>query len=99
MNTTKIEARINELRATPAALVGSDEGTHGNPRTYRIYETITGDRFGKTSLGGNNATDCTEASAAANTAGRMRHFPSATKEIRAKREELKKLEKARRELA
>lgn len=86
--------RIKALLATEPALVGSDEGTHGTPRSYRIYETIRGKRYAMKSFADNNPTLCTEEEANRDSGGRMRHFPTAQAEIRAKQVELRKLEKA-----
>lgn len=93
MKNLATEKRIKELLATAPALVASDEGTHGGNRTYRIYETIRGERFGKTQYTDNNATDCTEEEASESTEGRLRQFPQTTKEIRTLAAELRKLER------
>jgi len=97
MTTTKtaeqIKTRIAELEATERALVGCDEGTHGKPLNHRIYEEITGERYAVASFAGNNGTRCTVEEAEANTEGRIRIFPNATAEIRAKQRELADLRK------
>jgi hypothetical protein len=91
MTAIEIKARIAELEATPRALVGTDEGTHGQPLTLRIYEEITGERYATASFAGSNATRRTEESAQADTKGRIRLFPLATAEIRRHAAELKQL--------
>ena len=90
-NAAEILKQIKELEATPRALVGADEGTHGKPLNHRIYEEITGERYATASFAGSNASRCTEESAQADTEGRIRYFPNATKEIRAAQAELKRL--------
>lgn len=87
----ELRERIAELEATPLALVGSDEGTHGKPLSYRIYEEITGERYATASFAGSNATRCSEQSAFDDTEGRIRTFPLATADIRAKQRELREL--------
>ena len=89
--TTKIEERIAELEATPRALIGCDEGTHGKPLNHRIYEEITGERYAVASFGGNNGTRCTVEEAQEATCGRIRMFPEAVKEMAALRRKLAEL--------
>lgn len=94
MTRSQIETRIAELEATPRALVGSDEGTHGQPLNHRLYEEITGERYATASFAGSNATRCTEESAYADTKGRVQIFPNATHDMREAQRELKELRKA-----
>jgi hypothetical protein len=93
------EERIAELAATPRALVGSDSGTHARPAVHDVYETITGERYATRSFAGANAIRVTEAEAKERTEGRIRTFPEATKEIRAKARELEELRRAVRRAA
>lgn len=74
------------------ALVGSDEGTHGKPGYYRVYETVTGKRYATYSFAGANATRCTEEQAKADTDGRIVKFPKAQAGIREAQAELKRLQ-------
>ncbi len=98
MTREEITARIADLEATPRALVGSDEGTHGKPLNHRIYEEITGERYATASFAGSNATRCTEESAHEDTEGRIRNFPNATADIRALARELAELKKQLRKM-
>jgi len=93
MASTEIETCIAELEATPRALVGSDEGTHGQSINHRIYEEITGQRYALAQFNGSNWTRCTEESARKDTEGRIRIFPNATAEMREAQRELAELRK------
>lgn len=86
-----IYARIREIESTDRKLIGSDEGTHAQPRTYRLYEEISGEKYATTSFGGNNATRCTieEAIEAIDKSqGRLIWFGSTQQELRDLRKEL-----------
>jgi len=98
MTKTQIEARIKDLEATPRALVGCDEGTHGTPLNHRIYEEITGERYATAQFAGSNWTRCTEESAQADTNGRIRVFVESLKGMRAAQRELRELRKQVRSL-
>lgn len=97
----EVEREIKSLEATPPALVGTDEGTHGKPGHYYLYETITGERYAMHSFANSNKTRCESVAAAVEeTDGYMRHFGNAeekireaAKRLRGLRAELKKLTK------
>jgi hypothetical protein len=93
MTRKEIEKRIAELEATPRALVRCDEGTHAKPATHRVYEEITGERYGVRSFAGANGTRCTEQEAEEWTAGKLNWFKESQKDIRAAQAELKRLKK------
>jgi hypothetical protein len=93
MTKKEIIERIAELESTPRALVGSDEGTHGKPLHQRIYEEITGERYGTASFGGNNASRCSEKSVFDDTEGRVILFNNETARIRGLQKELQELRK------
>jgi hypothetical protein len=99
MTTTEIERRIAEIESTERALVGSDEGTHGKPQTYRVYEEITGERYAVRSFAGANGSRCSELEAREDTEGRLIHFPESQRGMREKQAELKRLWKELREVA
>ena len=91
MTRQEIEKRIAELEATPRALVGSDQGTHGMPLQQSVWEEITGERYGTASFAGSNATRCSEQSVYDDTEGRVITFPNQQAEMREKQRELKEL--------
>lgn len=97
MNATitkvSIEKQIKELEATPATLVGSDEGTHGGPLTHNVYMTIEGVRFVTRNHGGRTLSNCTEEQAARDTEGRMRLFHAASQAMAEKIGKLRLLRK------
>lgn len=93
MSHTEIQARIVALESTERALIGSDEGTHGESGTYRMYEEITGDRYAVYSFAGRNGTRCTIGEAVESTVGRMNWFSNSQSDIRAAQAELKALRK------
>lgn len=84
-------ARIKELEATDRALVGSDEGTHGKPGKFNLYEEITGERYAVYSFGNANGSRCPVQEALDETEGYMRFFGRAEREMRAKQSELRGL--------
>lgn len=86
--------RIAELEATPRALIGSDEGTHGAPTTHRLYEEITGERYAVRQFGGDNGTRCTIEDAREGTNGRIIDFPNSLSQMRAAQRELAALKKS-----
>jgi hypothetical protein len=87
----KIEARIKELEATERALIGSDEGTHGKPGSFRLYEEITGERYAVYSFGGGNGSRCTIQEATDETEGRINWFTTSQAEINGLQKELNTL--------
>ncbi len=87
----KIEDRIKEIEATERALIGSDEGTHGKPGNYRLYEEITGERYAVYSFAGANGSRCTIQEATDETEGRINWFASSQVEIDGLQKELEGL--------
>lgn len=92
MTLTELAAEIKSLTEF-VALIGTDEGTHGKPGTYRIYAAVTGGEYATYSFAGANASRCTVAEAEEGTAGRIRWFAASRKEVAAKRKELESLRK------
>lgn len=96
LTVEQLRKRAAELEATPRTLVASDEGTHNKPRTYRVWQEITGEVYATTSFGNANATRCTYEEAEEGTAGRINHFQEASTELR---HQIRELEAIRRRLA
>jgi hypothetical protein len=90
--SSQIQKRIEEIKAEPRALIGTDEGTHGTPTYYRIYEEITGERYAVKSFAGRNGTRWTVEEAEDNTDGRIKMFRGEMARMSALRAELRKLE-------
>lgn len=84
----KIEARVKELESTDRALIGSDEGTHGKPGNFRLYEEITGERYAVYSFAGANGSRCTIQEATDETEGRINWFKNSQAEIDGLQKEL-----------
>lgn len=89
----KITARITAIEATSRALIGSDEGTHGKPGTFRLYEEISGERYAVYSFAGSNGSRCSIEEATEETDGRINWFPNSQAEIRGLQKELSGLRK------
>lgn len=89
---SQIQKRIEEIKAEPRALIGTDEGTHATPTNYRIYEEITGERYAIKSFARNNGTRWTVEEAEDNTDGRIKMFRGEMARMSALRAELRKLE-------
>ena len=69
-NATAIEKKIEALQADE--LIATDEGTHGGPKTIKIFERLDGTRYGSVYLGGTYHTSCS--ADADSEDGRMRHL-------------------------
>jgi hypothetical protein len=95
MTVAEKAQRIADLAGTADKLVGSDEGTHAGPITYRTYESVTGQRYTLKQQGGTTIATVSEEQAEERTEGRYRNFPNATAEIRAKARELAELKKSK----
>jgi hypothetical protein len=95
MTRSQIERRISEIGQTPRAMIGSDEGTHGNPATWRIYEEITGYIYAIRAFGGAaHTTHYTVAEVEESTHGRINWFAEAKADVSRLQTELKHLRKA-----
>ncbi|TXH55357.1 MAG: hypothetical protein E6Q97_08955 [Desulfurellales bacterium] len=95
MSTTTTSKRIEEIRATPSALVGSDEGTHAGRISWRIYEQIGGHRFAVKMMGGTALSTWPVEDAAKETRGNIRMFPGVISRMAALRAELQELQAAK----
>lgn len=96
MTPEQIKARIAALEATPQALVASDEGTHGGPKTYRVYRDIRGNVYAAKYHGGTLISSTTVEVAERDTDGRLVRFGKADGEITKKIRELTALKRAAR---
>lgn len=72
-----IERDIRAALDAEPALIGSDEGTHGQPGTFSLYETVAGEVYATYSFAGSNATRCSVEEARAETKGRIIGYPKA----------------------
>ena len=70
INATEIEKKIEALQADE--MIATDEGTHAQPKTIRIFERLDGTRYGSIYLGGNYHTSCSVT--ADSEDGRIRHL-------------------------
>lgn len=95
MKTQTRDQRIAELKATDDALVGTDEGTHGKPSTWRLYESIDGRKYAVKSFANSTGSTYSWEHAEQHTEGRIRMFPIAQSELAAARRELNELVKQR----
>lgn len=96
--TNQTQKRIDEIKSEPRALIGTDEGTHVKPTTYRLYEEISGERYAVKSFGGATISRCTVADAD-ETDGRIRMFPGEMTRMATLRAELRRLEASLRDQA
>lgn len=90
--SSQMQKRIEQIKAEPRALIGTDEGTHAQPTLYRIYEEITGERYAIKSFAHSNGTRWTVEEAEHNTDGRIKMFRGEMARMSALRTELRKLE-------
>lgn len=93
MENEDVRRRIAELESMPRVLVGSDQGTHGSPDTYDVWETIDGERYATYKFGNSNGSRCTVRGATSETSGRIVWFHAAIGELARRQAELKVLRK------